>query len=52
MIARVKADSFNLPDTDDGLKGTEYATPWLFQLKTVTLRTFRAFWRQPDYGFT
>jgi ABC-type multidrug transport system permease subunit len=50
MIERVKAESVNLPD--DEVIATEYATPWLFQLKTVTLRTFRAFWRQADYGFT
>jgi ATP-binding cassette, subfamily G (WHITE), member 2, SNQ2 len=31
---------------------TEYATPFLYQLKVVGKRTFLSFWRMPDYGFT
>lgn len=28
------------------------ATPFWTQLKVVVTRTFLAFWRSPDYGFT
>ncbi|KAF8305589.1 hypothetical protein DL93DRAFT_2172546 [Clavulina sp. PMI_390] len=51
MIERIKKESMNIT-TDENVVETEYATPWMFQLRTVTLRTMRSFWRQADYGFT
>ena len=52
MIEQIKAESADIADDDDGIIHTEYATPFAFQLKTVTMRTLRSFWRQADYGFT
>ncbi len=53
MITQIKAGSTAISSDVDSLNSrTEYATPWLYQLKIVTLRTFRSFWRQADYGFT
>ena len=52
MIEKIKAETIGLPAHEEGEVGTEYATPWLFQLKTVAVRTMRSFWRQADYGFT
>lgn len=37
---------------DDTTVSTEYATPFMFQLRVVVKRTFLSFWRMPDYGFT
>jgi ATP-binding cassette, subfamily G (WHITE), member 2, PDR len=54
MIEKIKSDSLASNHEEEGpaVVRTEYATPWLYQLKIVTLRTFRSFWRQADYGFT
>jgi len=54
MIEKIKSDSLANSYEEEGpaVVRTEYATPWLYQLKIVTLRTFRSFWRQADYGFT
>lgn len=52
-IERLKQESISMPyDADSTIVHTEYATPWLYQLKIVSVRTFRSFWRQADYGFT
>jgi ATP-binding cassette, subfamily G (WHITE), member 2, SNQ2 len=37
---------------EDTTVTTEYATPFMFQLRIVVKRTFLSFWRMPDYGFT
>lgn len=51
-IQELKAEGLAMPeDTDPSLKN-EYSTPFLTQLKVVSTRTFMAFWRSPDYGFT
>lgn len=34
---------------DNNNASTQYATPFLYQLKTVALREFVALWRSPDY---
>ncbi|KAF9512472.1 hypothetical protein BS47DRAFT_1363141 [Hydnum rufescens UP504] len=54
MIEKIKSDGLASNHEEEGpaVVRTEYATPWLYQLKIVTLRTFRSFWRQADYGFT
>ncbi|GAA5926233.1 hypothetical protein JCM3775_000963 [Rhodotorula graminis] len=51
-IQELKAEGLAMPeDTDPSLKN-EYSTPFLTQLKIVSGRTFMAFWRSPDYGWT
>lgn len=54
MIEKIKSESLatKYDEDDSSIVQKEYATPWLYQLKVVTLRTFRSFWRQADYGFT
>jgi ATP-binding cassette, subfamily G (WHITE), member 2, SNQ2 len=37
---------------EDKTVSTEYATPFMYQLRIVVKRTFLSFWRMPDYGFT
>ncbi|ORY59909.1 pleiotropic drug resistance ABC transporter [Leucosporidium creatinivorum] len=51
-IQALKAEGLAQPDdTDDG-SHSQYATPFTTQMKVVGERTFTAFWRSPDYGFT
>ena len=54
MIVKIKSDSLatKFAKDESSIVQAEYATLWLYQLKLVTLRTFRSFWRQADYGFT
>ncbi|KAL7421564.1 ATP-binding cassette transporter snq2 [Cryptotrichosporon argae] len=50
-IAKLKADAIAAP-TDDDRKTTEYATTFMFQLRTVLSRTNTALWRNADYQWT
>ncbi|GAA5969283.1 hypothetical protein JCM8115_006749 [Rhodotorula mucilaginosa] len=50
-IKQLNAEGLAMPEDTGGL-GTSYATPFWTQLQVVSTRTFLAFWRSPDYGFT
>ena len=52
-IARIKEQCAkdNVQVGSEG-KATEYATPFMTQLKVVVKRTMISTWRQPDYQFT
>ncbi|KWU42587.1 hypothetical protein RHOSPDRAFT_20945 [Rhodotorula sp. JG-1b] len=50
-IKQLNAEGLAMPEDSEGLHAS-YATPFWTQLKVVVTRTFLAFWRSPDYGFT
>ncbi|KAJ7135007.1 ABC-2 type transporter-domain-containing protein [Mycena crocata] len=50
-IAAIKAEALAQPETDKKAL-TTYATPFLYQLRIVTVRNYLALWRSPDYLFT
>ncbi|GAA6025845.1 hypothetical protein JCM10207_002683 [Rhodosporidiobolus poonsookiae] len=52
MIEQLKQEGLAMPESDDPSLKNEYATPFLHQLSVVINRTFLAFYRSPDYGFT
>ncbi|GAA5893100.1 hypothetical protein JCM6882_003886 [Rhodosporidiobolus microsporus] len=51
-IEQLKREGLAMPESDDRSLTKEFATPFLAQLSVVTKRTFVAFWRSPDYGWT
>jgi hypothetical protein len=52
VFEKIKSESLVTKYDDDDLSiEKDYATPWLYQLKVITLRTFRSFWHWADYGF-
>ncbi|GAA5952195.1 hypothetical protein JCM10213_004061 [Rhodosporidiobolus nylandii] len=51
-IERLKQEGLAIPESTDPSLKKQYATPFLTQLKVVSQRTFLAFYRSPDYGFT
>lgn len=53
-IKRLKEEAIakGLADEGSHLAETEYATPFLTQLKVVLARNNNALWRNPDYQFT
>lgn len=51
-IEELKKEGLATVDTEDPNLETEYATSLLAQLHIVSTRTFKAFWRNADYGFT
>ncbi|CEQ38617.1 SPOSA6832_00050, partial [Sporobolomyces salmonicolor] len=51
-IEELKQQGLAMPDKTDAHLTTEYATNFLHQLQVVSHRTFLAFYRSPDYGFT
>ncbi|BGP44752.1 ATP-binding cassette transporter snq2 [Rhodotorula kratochvilovae] len=51
-IQDLKAEGLAMPEETDPSLKNEYSTPFLTQLKVISTRTFMAFWRSPDYGFT
>ncbi|GAA5991262.1 hypothetical protein JCM10908_003228 [Rhodotorula pacifica] len=50
-IKKLNEEGLAMPEDSEGLSAS-YATPFWTQLKYVVRRTFLAFWRSPDYGFT
>ncbi|KAJ7755026.1 ABC-2 type transporter-domain-containing protein [Mycena maculata] len=50
-IATIKREALTLPEPDKKKLST-YATPFWYQLRTVTARNYLALWRSPDYLFT
>ncbi|GAA5932006.1 hypothetical protein JCM1841_003594 [Sporobolomyces salmonicolor] len=51
-ISQLNKESLAKAEDDDPSLSSEYATPFWHQLQVVSSRTFLAFWRSPDYGFT
>ncbi len=51
-IIRIKAERIQEVESNPGEKQMEYATPLWQQIKVVTRRSYLAFWRSPNYGFT
>lgn len=51
-VARLDAEAQAKPRQENEVKGTEYATSFMFQLKTVLHRTNIALWRNADYQWT
>ncbi|GAA5965734.1 hypothetical protein JCM21900_006739 [Sporobolomyces salmonicolor] len=51
-IEELKQQGLAMPDKTDAHLTKEYATNFLHQLQVVSHRTFLAFYRSPDYGFT
>jgi hypothetical protein len=50
-IQRIKNEGLSRP-VDVKKKTLLYATPFLYQLRVVSKRTFIALWRSPDYVYT
>ncbi|KAJ7150350.1 ABC-2 type transporter-domain-containing protein [Mycena filopes] len=50
-IAAIKRDALTQPEPEKKAL-TTYATPFWYQLRTVTARNSLALWRSPDYLFT
>jgi ATP-binding cassette subfamily G (WHITE) protein 2 (SNQ2) len=51
-IKELNEEALAKPDDVNAEAVREYATSFPFQLKVIVGRTFKAFWRMPDYGFT
>ncbi|GAA5871103.1 hypothetical protein JCM8547_005358, partial [Rhodosporidiobolus lusitaniae] len=51
-IAELNAEGLAMPENNDPSLSKEYSSSFLHQLTVVSSRTFLAFWRSPDYGFT
>ncbi|GAA6043179.1 hypothetical protein JCM8097_008713 [Rhodosporidiobolus ruineniae] len=51
-IAQLKEEGLAMPESTDPSLKKEYATSFMHQLRVVSRRTFLAFYRSPDYGFT
>ncbi|KAJ7109815.1 ABC-2 type transporter-domain-containing protein [Mycena epipterygia] len=52
-IALIKSEALARVEPESEKKAlTTYATPFLFQLRTVAARNFIALWRSPEYLFT
>ncbi|GJN91548.1 hypothetical protein Rhopal_004571-T1 [Rhodotorula paludigena] len=51
-IEELKKEGLAMPEETDPSLKNQYSTNFLTQLKVVSSRTFMAFWRSPDYGFT
>ncbi|KAJ1023783.1 hypothetical protein NDA18_004765 [Ustilago nuda] len=51
-IERIKQETSSSSHGASNSKKTEYATPFLYQVKVVLQRALLSTWRQPDYQFT
>ncbi|USW51713.1 Putative AAA+ ATPase domain, CDR ABC transporter, ABC-2 type transporter, ABC-transporter [Septoria linicola] len=51
-ILRIKTERIAEVGSQPPVDQKEFATPLWHQIKTVQLRTHKAFWRSPNYGFT
>lgn len=51
-ILRIKEQRIKEVGSQPPVEQKEFATPLWHQFKTVQMRTHKAFWRSPNYGFT
>ena len=51
-IARIKTEAFNWEKRESKTASSKFATPFWYQLRVVTKRSFVGLWRSPNYVYT
>jgi len=51
-IARIKTEAIKLEKGETKAASSSFATPFWYQLKVVTKRSFVGLWRSPNYVYT